>query len=149
MLTDAGLPETLTLGMLDDKVWDRLGPASYKPVAHYLQRLVQRRVVHRPESNLAQQPIITTPWHPDLYPATLPFSHRTINVLERLGGTDDAEWMGTVTVDEFTAPHFSGAATLLDFATVVEAHRWQGRWGGGEPPGCHCRHYGPAPGLPD
>lgn len=123
VLDRAGLPPHTTVGALDETVWEEaknLGALGV--VARHVVTLVNARLYSQGEPELADLPILGNIWNAAVDPAGLPFSERTRNVLERAGRFGDASWMSTVTATEFLSLRGAGTVTLLDFATVAEAH---------------------------
>lgn len=116
----AGLSRSTTYAKLDDTAWEGLDGAAFRPLANHLRELVQRRIAAQPNSGLANEPILVISWPPGVDAASIPFSLRTRNVIERLGRIHDRPWMLRVTARELMDPHVSGPVTLLDFATVLE-----------------------------
>jgi hypothetical protein len=122
-LAKAGLPPHTTVGALDETVWEEAkNPNALRVLASHIVALVKARLYSRGEPELADRPILGNVWNAAVDPAGLPFSERTRNVLDRAGRSGDASWMSDVTATEFLSLRGAGAVTLLDFATVAEAH---------------------------
>ena len=76
----------------------------------------------REDSDVSYTPILGRMWPSNVDPTLLPFSQRTRNALSRSGRLGDTDWLARATAAEFFALRGIGARSLLDFATVVEAH---------------------------
>jgi len=124
VLVRAGLPPYTTVGSLDELVWEEAkNPEALQALASHVTTLVKSRLYFRGDPNLAEQPILGNAWNADLDPQELPFTERTRNVLEGAGRLEDTRWLSTVTASEFLSLRGAGTVTLLDFATVAEAHQ--------------------------
>lgn len=123
VLSRAGLPPYSTVGALDELIWEEAEhPEGLQALANYVSTLVKSRLYFRSDPALADQPIFGNVWNTAIDPRQLPFTERTRNVLERAGRLDDTEWLSAVTASEFLSLRGAGTVTLLDFATVAEAH---------------------------
>lgn len=123
VLARAGLPPYTTVGALDEGVWEEAeNPEALQALASYVVTLVKSRLYFRSDPELADQPILGNVWNPAIDPQELPFTERTRNILERVGQSDDTRWLSAVTASEFFSLRGAGTVTLLDFATVAEAH---------------------------
>lgn len=123
VLAQAGLPPYTTVGALDELVWEEAeNPEAIQTLAHHITALVKARFYFRGEPELADRTILGGTWRASVDPRGLPFTERTRNVLERAGRLEDTRWLSTVTAAEFLSLRGAGTVTLLDFATVAEAH---------------------------
>lgn len=123
VLKKVGLPPHTTVGTLDESVWEESKkPEALQVLASYVNSLVKSRLYFRSDPDLADQPILGDVWNIAIVPRELPFTERTRNVLERTGRLEDTKWLSTVTASEFFSLRGAGTITLLDFATVAEAH---------------------------
>jgi hypothetical protein len=123
VLARAGLPPYTTVGFLDELVWEEVeNPEALQALASYVSTLVKSRLYFRGDPVLADQPVLGNVWNTAIDPRGLPFTERTRNVLERAGRLEDTEWLSAVTASEFLSLRGAGAISLLDFATVAEAH---------------------------
>lgn len=123
VLTKVGLPLHTTVGALDELIWEELdNPEKLQILTNYVNTLVKSRLYFRSDPDLADQPILGSVWNTAIDPRGLPFAERTRNVLERAGRFEDTRWLSTVTAFEFFSLRGAGTVTLLDFATVAEAH---------------------------
>lgn len=122
-LARAGLPIHTTIGALDESIWKRAeNPDVLRVLANHVATLVKSRLYFRGEPDLADQPILGGTWHPDIDPRKLPYAERTLNVLRLADRMDDTSWLCSVTASELLSLPNAGWRTLLDFATVTEAH---------------------------
>lgn len=123
ILAKVGLPSYTTVGTLDESVWEESKkPEALQVLASYVNSLVKSRLYFRSDPELADQPILGGVWNVAIVPRELPFTERTRNVLERAKRLEDTRWLSTVTASEFFSLQGAGTVTLLDFATVAEAH---------------------------
>jgi hypothetical protein len=123
VLARAGLPPYTTVGALDELVWEEAEhPETLEALASYIITLVKARLYFRSDPDLADKPILGNVWNTNLDSRELPFTERTRNVLERAGRLEDTRWLSVVTASEFLSLRGAGTVTLLDFATVAEAH---------------------------
>ncbi len=123
VLARAGLSPYTTVGTLDELVWEEAEhPEALQALASYVNTLVKARLYFRSDPDLADQPILGDVWSTAIDPRELPFTERTRNVLERAGRLQDTKWLSAVTAFEFLSLRGAGTVTLLDFATVAEAH---------------------------
>lgn len=123
VLAKAGLPPYTTVGALDELVWEEAeNPDALQTLANHVVTLVKARLYFRGAPELADQPVLGGTWHTDVDPRELPFAERTRNALERAGRLEDTQWLSRVTGTELLSLRGAGTVTLLDFATVVEAH---------------------------
>jgi len=123
VLARAGLPPYTTVGALDELVWEESeNPEALQALASYVATLVKSRLYFRSDPELADQPVLGNVWNTAIDPRELPFAERTRNVLERAGRLEDTRWLSAVTASEFLSLRGAGTVTLLDFATVAEAH---------------------------
>lgn len=123
VLARAGLPPYTTVGALDELVWEEAeNPEALQALVSYINTLVKSRLYFRSDPDLADQPILGNVWNAAIDPQELPFTERTRNVLERVGRLEDTRWLSAVTASEFLSLRGAGTVTLLDFATVAEAH---------------------------
>lgn len=123
VLTRARLPPYTTVGALDHLVWENAeNPDALQALASYVNTLVKSRLYFRSDPELADRPILGGAWNPSIDPRDLPFTKRTRNILDRSGRLEDIQWLSCVTASEFLSLESAGTISLLDFATVVEAH---------------------------
>ncbi len=123
VLARAGLPPYTTVGTLDELVWEEAEhPEALQALASYVSTLVKSRLYFRGDPALADQRILGNVWNTAIDPRELPFTERTRNVLERAGRLEDTGWLSAVTASEFLSLRGAGTVSMLDFATVAEAH---------------------------
>lgn len=123
VLARAGLSPYTTVGALDELIWEETEyPEALHALASYVSTLVKSRLYFRSAPKLADQPILGNVWNTAIDPRELPFTERTRNVLERAGRLEDTRWLSVVTATEFLSLRGAGTVSLLDFATVAEAH---------------------------
>jgi sigma-70-like protein len=122
-LSKAGLPDGLTMGNLGTDLWNSsTDEYGIRVLTNHIIALVRARLYFGAEQELANQPVLGGEWRSNLDPRELPFAVRTINVLDRAGKLQDIQWLSRASaIDIFALPH-AGPLTLLDFATVAEAH---------------------------
>jgi hypothetical protein len=123
VLLKAGLPEGTRIGNLGNEVWHQAtNPHGMRILTNHVLALVKARFYFGGDRELLSQPILGGKWRAEIDPKELPFAVRTLNVLQKAGRLQDTKWLAEATALDIIALPHAGALTLLDFATVAEAH---------------------------